>query len=210
MQGVIIAGAIVGLILLMSRRASASGGADTLGPIEDGETSVDDPKQPELEKAPDGESIRKKVGDGLAKIGIKIEIPPTVEIPKRDLLPLDPTPPRVGATPSDPLPSSALWPGFVGYFQVQTGDNLSKLGGRLGVGWRDVRDDPANAWAVEQCPRAMQDKYYGGEDGIGLTQNYGKTPGLDCAAPGWSGKYYKYKKPLTGQFPVLGWKVDEV
>ena len=110
-----------------------------------------------------------------------------------------------GENPAIPLPSSELYDGFYGYFQVEAGDTLRKIAGRLGIGqsqWRAVRDDAENKWAVDQCPQSVRDTYYGGEKGISLVKNYGKTQGVDCTVPGWEAKLYK-KTPLTGKFPVL-------
>jgi hypothetical protein len=117
----------------------------------------------------------------------------------------EPDPPVPGSGPAVPIPSKQIYPGFLGWFVVQSGDTLSGLAKRLGLSgaqWRVLRDQAQNAWAVAACPKSVRDQYYGGEAGISLVANYGETVGVDCVSPGYQATLYK-TTPLTGQFPVL-------
>jgi len=154
---------------------------------------------------PDGGTLG-KIADKAKDIFAKLPVPdPDDPI---ELAPgPGPDPDTPGSTPADPIGSKDLYEGFVGYFVVQSGDNMTKMANRLGLGtggWKVLRDDPENAWAVDKCPTSTKDKYYGGQDGIDLRANYGKSPGMDCVAPGYKAKLY-FKIPLTGQYPVLHW-----
>ncbi len=118
-----------------------------------------------------------------------------------------PDPEGPGSTPMDPIGSKEVYEGFIGYMVVQQGDNMTKIANRLKLGsggWKSLRDDPENAWAVEKCPTSTKNKFYGGQEGIDLRQNYGKSPPHDCVAPGYKATLY-FKIPLTGQYPVLHW-----
>jgi len=109
--------------------------------------------------------------------------------------------PAPGSLPSDPVPSSGLMPGFVGYFRVGEGDTLVRIARRLGLAdraWRSIRDQVENVWAAEQCPSWVNAQHYGGEPGIALLKRY--------AAPGWNSKLDV--SAGGGVWPVLYWGGD--
>lgn len=212
MEGFLIATGVVVLIWFLTKGKQADGAAppeDDSSTAPPGETNVDKPPGRTPAPPADGTLIGKakdkarEIGDDLGTIigGDPPDLPGwgTGEPP-----PIIPDP---GQTPANPIPWTELAPGFVGYFQITEGATLIKCSRRLGMpdrNWRWIRDDELNDWAVEQCPKSVRDAQYGGEKGIALNPNYGRTSGVDCAlgAPGWEAKLY-FTKPLTMQYPVL-------
>lgn len=115
----------------------------------------------------------------------------------------DPTPdppvdgPLPGASPLTAVKSIAVGPGFSGYVAISTGDTLSKIANLAGLSnWREIRDNPENAWAKEATPSSHWETY-----GLELVPRWGKAVGVDCSvAPGWMAAL---KSTYTGQFPIL-------
>ena len=176
---VLIVGAVAIGLFLWTRRADAKGDLDT--PPEDKEKYT----PPEFG------------GIGEVVEGVPNLPPGLIITPRPTLLP--------GNSASNPIPSSALTPGFEGYFLVQTGDSMIKIARRLGLpdrDWRLVRDEPRNLWAViiSQAHQGLLDRYSNGEKSILLYARYGRTVGTDCNAPGYEARFHTAN---TGQFPVL-------
>jgi len=128
---------------------------------------------------------------------------PTTPDPEITLDPIS----KPGDNWTNPISSLLIGPGFVGWFQVTLGDNMSKLAQRLGIGgtnWRQIVAEEKNAWAVALCSAAVREKYYMGMAGIDLVPRYGSTPGVDCRAPGYCPGYPLTKSSNT-EYPVLYW-----
>ena len=112
---------------------------------------------------------------------------------------------KPGESWSNPILSSEITPGYKGWFVVMTGDTLSKLAQKLGIGgtnWRHIVNTPENKWAVDLCSAAVRAQYYNGQAGINLVQRYGTKPGVNCIAPGYS-PGYPLMSTASGSFPVL-------
>ena len=156
------------------------------------------PEKPKLPK----KDVEKLIGGVIEKIGGDR---PVVAWPVPNL----PEPDNDHMSPSNPLPSADLYPGFRGYFRIAGGDTLTKIATRLGIGsknWRSVRDDMANEWLVATCPEWVRDKYNNGGDFIALYQRYGAVPPQDCTFPGWQAAW-KSKTSTAYSWPVMGWRV---
>lgn len=193
---IIGAGVLAGAIVMMVLR---KGSAAPAPPLDEVTPAPEPPYIPPTDPTP---RPPKADTDGRQPTPpIQITFPPSVPLPPINFYP-SPEPDLPGMTPDNPIPSKSVGNGFQGFILIEEGDNLYKLASRLGTTHNDLINHPLNWWARDKCPKWVKNQWNNGLPTIALLPRYGKTPGYDCAAPGYNATLYSQ---YTGQHVVVAW-----